>query len=425
MRIIPVSPIKQTVNYLSDFELEMQLMGLNGEDVVSPLLLDWELDFYTGSGETYKASFKNGKATNCIVGEDTITVIFDNHKMGVGTLNVISTVYFPDSRYPDGSRKVVDRGSTGVSLTFENNQPNTTLTAQLVLPAYIKDLDRFIELYGDAFDVINERLEKILGEEYQPPAPGGAVKVKSRALPCDQTVKVIHKGYLKNTSQPGVYYRNKGFIGVVFKRISGTNDGVAEIPEWMGKPEDLDFHLTPSPSSSIVPPTSFENNKVYINDLFGDIKTNERDTNWYKITLFVVIQTNNLNGYIAANNHDLHRSATNIYMPGTPTFYARNKRLIISPIEPFRKLCSKLTPHCHPSKVEVQKWKGSRNKRYHEGLGPYWLPRKWRKATSAMEYGMLSTGIYRLRAKCNGAVGEWLYFSVLAGQRNYIKISIL
>ncbi|MDE6156841.1 MAG: hypothetical protein K2F78_01715 [Muribaculaceae bacterium] len=177
MRIIPVSNIRQNVNYLSDFEIELKIAGVKGDDVLSPASLDWELEFYTSSGESYTASFKNGVATNCIVGDSSITVIFDNHKMGTGQLNVKSTVYFPDARYPDGSRKQIDRGSTGVILTFENTRVNTTLEAALILPAYIRDFDRLESTYGMALDEIVSRLETVLGREPSGDVPSGVTPV--------------------------------------------------------------------------------------------------------------------------------------------------------------------------------------------------------------------------------------------------------
>lgn len=99
------------VNRLSDHEFLLALAYLNqqGQTEYGFPPYDWELKFYTSSPlNFYTVSCRGGVMLNCQREGDMVRVIMDGHKLSTGVLRARSTIYIPDSNFPDGTRRVVD-----------------------------------------------------------------------------------------------------------------------------------------------------------------------------------------------------------------------------------------------------------------------------------------------------------------------------
>ncbi len=99
------------VNRLSDHEFLLALAYLNqqGQTEYGFPPYDWELKFYTSSPlNFFTVSCRGGVMLNCQREGDMVRVIMDGHKLSTGVLRARSTIYIPDSNFPDGTRRVVD-----------------------------------------------------------------------------------------------------------------------------------------------------------------------------------------------------------------------------------------------------------------------------------------------------------------------------
>lgn len=99
------------VNRLSDHEFLLALAYLNqqGQTEYGFPPYDWEIKFYTSSPlNFFTVSCRGGVMLNCQREGDMVRVIMDGHKLSTGVLRARSTIYIPDSNFPDGTRRVVD-----------------------------------------------------------------------------------------------------------------------------------------------------------------------------------------------------------------------------------------------------------------------------------------------------------------------------
>ena len=99
------------VNRLSDHEFLLALAYLNqqGQTEYGFPPYNWELKFYTSSPlNFFTVSCRGGVMLNCQREGDMVRVIMDGHKLSTGVLRARSTIYIPDSNFPDGTRRVVD-----------------------------------------------------------------------------------------------------------------------------------------------------------------------------------------------------------------------------------------------------------------------------------------------------------------------------
>ena len=99
------------VNRLSDHDFLLALAYLNqqGQTEYGFPPYDWELKFYTSSPiNIFTVSCRGGVMLNCQREGDMVRVIMDGHKLSTGILRARSTIYIPDSNFPDGTRRVVD-----------------------------------------------------------------------------------------------------------------------------------------------------------------------------------------------------------------------------------------------------------------------------------------------------------------------------
>lgn len=98
---------------------------------------------------------------NCYQDNDKIHIVLNNHKLDTGQLKGESTIYIPNSIYPDNTQKVVSYHDFGISITKGNGSFVTPAQLELLFP-YIKG-DK-----GDPFTYDNFTQEQIA--ELQRPA---------------------------------------------------------------------------------------------------------------------------------------------------------------------------------------------------------------------------------------------------------------
>lgn len=128
------------INKKSDYDFLLTLKYLDGEgnEVQGFPPYDWELVLFTTSPiEGFHVGYKSGKMINCYQDNDKIHIVLNNHKLDTGQLKGESTIYIPNSIYPDNTQKVVSYHDFGISITKGNGSFVTPAQLELLLP-YIK-----------------------------------------------------------------------------------------------------------------------------------------------------------------------------------------------------------------------------------------------------------------------------------------------
>lgn len=135
------------VNYKSDFALLLRLYLCKCGDDDAPAekgveidfpAYDWEARYWTwGKANVYTASCKGGVCTNCRNKDGKILVVFNDHGLSPGPLNVEFTALLPDDLFPDGDRRTVVPGPLDVVLTKDAVCCPSIVEAEMILP-YIK-----------------------------------------------------------------------------------------------------------------------------------------------------------------------------------------------------------------------------------------------------------------------------------------------
>ncbi len=107
----------QKQNYRSEFDAILRLRDCRGNEVGWPDF-DWRARFYTGTSKVnaYTASCVGGVCENCYNDGDRIHVVFDNHRLSPGVLNVEFCADLPNSVYSDGSQRLVKPQPLGIEL---------------------------------------------------------------------------------------------------------------------------------------------------------------------------------------------------------------------------------------------------------------------------------------------------------------------
>lgn len=104
-------------NYKEDLDFILRLKDSCGREFSSFPDYDFTAKFYTSHMlNAYVASSIGGVQTNCYNDNGKIHIVMDNHRLGLGVLNVEFTAQMPDAKYPDGYRKVVIRSALDVEL---------------------------------------------------------------------------------------------------------------------------------------------------------------------------------------------------------------------------------------------------------------------------------------------------------------------
>lgn len=99
---------------------------------------DWEAVFYTSTkANSYTASCKGGEYVNCFKDEGGIHLVFNDHRMGVGTLKWEPHFELPNDIYPDSIQDLFSKQQLGIELVNGPGDCPTTAEVAVLLP-YIK-----------------------------------------------------------------------------------------------------------------------------------------------------------------------------------------------------------------------------------------------------------------------------------------------
>jgi frataxin-like iron-binding protein CyaY len=133
------------INYESDFKLT---------EKTEERFVDVPFTFtYTTNSGIYTASYKGDVYTRCKRNEDgSITVIFNDHGLGVGKLKVRREFFIPDTDFPDGVYNIVSNDTTDIILV-EGKTDNTDVEEEFHPPYNtIIDVEVVDNLDSDASD---------------------------------------------------------------------------------------------------------------------------------------------------------------------------------------------------------------------------------------------------------------------------------
>lgn len=128
------------INYKSDFDAVLRLRDCEDPDKFVPWPdCDFEVVFWTsGKARCHTASRNGGTYTNCFATEDGgIHFVFDNHRMGIGTLKWEPHFALPNGIYPDGIQDIYRRADLGITLVDGEGDCPTTADVEVLVP-YIK-----------------------------------------------------------------------------------------------------------------------------------------------------------------------------------------------------------------------------------------------------------------------------------------------
>ena len=125
------------VNYKSDFDFIMRFKDASGNEVPFPEC-DWDVIFWTSSKpNAYRVSCIGGKFVNCFREADgSIHFVFNNHRMGKGTLHWEPHFRFPNDIYPDGIQDQFRKAQLGIELVDGDGDDVTdTPDVEVYMPA--------------------------------------------------------------------------------------------------------------------------------------------------------------------------------------------------------------------------------------------------------------------------------------------------
>lgn len=130
------------INYKSDFDFILRLQSCNGEDVGWPTY-DWEATFWTNQKvNAFRVGCKGGCPYNCFNDDDRIHVVMNNHKLGVGVLQMELRVELPNGEYPDDYERIVAPLALEMELIKEAAPCPEEIEVEVLLP-YIKGKDAY------------------------------------------------------------------------------------------------------------------------------------------------------------------------------------------------------------------------------------------------------------------------------------------
>lgn len=155
-------------NYKSDFDFTMKLKDCNGDPTPFPDC-DWSARFYTSlRTNAYVASRKGDQYINCFPTDDGgVHFVFDNHRLGAGTLKWEPHFELPNGIYPDNIQDLFGEQQLDVELVRGRGDCGTVAEIEAMLP-FIK---------GDPFTYEDFTPEQI--EDLKSPATEAAARLDS------------------------------------------------------------------------------------------------------------------------------------------------------------------------------------------------------------------------------------------------------
>ena len=105
----------------SDLEIEVVFRDLSGHEIAVPTY-DFDLSYFVYRDLVVTASQKDKVLSpNCRIVDDRLHIYFDSPNLGCGILHTRHVLYIPNTKFPDGCRKVVRAGSLDVRLVDHEN----------------------------------------------------------------------------------------------------------------------------------------------------------------------------------------------------------------------------------------------------------------------------------------------------------------
>lgn len=148
------------INYKSDFVLRERFRDADGNLVALPET-DFTLRYWVKAGRVYEATRKDGVYTNCMVDGDAVLVLFNDHRLGEGTLKHELHLQLDNALFSDGVQDVYYPDCLDIELWQWSGDTEGVLESDL-LASYTR---------GKAFtweDFTPEQLAQLKGERGEP-----------------------------------------------------------------------------------------------------------------------------------------------------------------------------------------------------------------------------------------------------------------
>lgn len=125
------------INYKSDFDFILHLKDCKDpEKAVSFPECDFDVLFFASNkAKAYRASYKDGVYTNCFRTDDGgMHFVFDNHRLGVGTLKWEPHFEHPNDIYPDNIQDLFSKEQLDIELVDGPGDCPTTAETDIIAP---------------------------------------------------------------------------------------------------------------------------------------------------------------------------------------------------------------------------------------------------------------------------------------------------
>lgn len=125
------------INYKSDFDFILHLKDCKDpEKAVSFPECDFDVLFFASNkAKAYRASYKDGVYTNCFRTDDGgMHFVFDNHRLGVGTLKWEPHFEHPNDIYPDNIQDLFSKEQLDIELVDGPGDCPTTAEVEIIAP---------------------------------------------------------------------------------------------------------------------------------------------------------------------------------------------------------------------------------------------------------------------------------------------------
>ncbi len=197
----------QKVNYKSDFDLVLRLLGCadgGGTAEIGWPDFDWEARLFTDNpANAFVAECRGGVCRGCFNDDGKIHIVVKNHHIGPGRLKVEFKALLPNKIYPDGIQKRVAPQPLEVELVRGRGDCcKEDLEADVFTACYfIHDTD----VYNSVLKAVNKALEELLAGNIRPTAPGTAV---AAGAPKGDPLcgRVVRRGFMPSGAMPGEVY---------------------------------------------------------------------------------------------------------------------------------------------------------------------------------------------------------------------------
>lgn len=127
----------RNVNYKSDFDFILHLKDCKDPEKAVPFPeCAFDIRFWASNkAKAYRASYKDGVYTNCFRTDDGgMHFVFDNHRLGVGTLKWEPHFEHPNDIYPDNIQDLFSKEPLDIELVDGPGDCPTTAEIEIIAP---------------------------------------------------------------------------------------------------------------------------------------------------------------------------------------------------------------------------------------------------------------------------------------------------